>query len=98
MGAWFIPKQSERINYYKNDIGFYDKEIPKLFAEFTELSGEFSERLGILEKNISDTDLFQEYMNLKSMSQRLSVLWQMLETKQKRRNEMEGILRNMEKK
>ena len=94
---WFIPTKEDQRSWYRDELRDNPKEVNRLLAEFQELSKEYNHRLGDFESELATTDLYEKYLDVKVLAQKVNFIWNRIEYKTKREQDLQEMLRDLNK-
>jgi len=92
---WFIPTKSDQRKWYNEELSDTPREITRILRDFQDVNAQYSRELGDFEEMIAKTELFERYIRIKQLAQEASFLWQRLEYKQKRQEELKDYLKEL---
>lgn len=92
---WFIPTKDDQRRWYTEELSDTPRELGRLLREFQDLSEVYNRQLGDFEANLSKHPLYEQYINLKILAQKVSFLWDRVEYKTKRENELRNLLKEL---
>lgn len=96
MIPWFIPTKDDQRKCYNEELRDTPKEVSRLIAEFSELSRIYNEKLGNFEARLSSNyELYELYLEVKNLAQKVNFIWNRIEYKQRRENELQEMLRKL---
>lgn len=92
---WFIPTKEDQRKWYTEELRGNPRELSNLLQEFQDMSERYNRMLGDFEANLVKEPYYEIYMDIKSMAQNLSFLWQRIEYKTKREGELKKMLSDL---
>ena len=86
---WFIPTKKDQRGWYTQELFENPKEVGRLIQEFQDISEKYNKKLGDFEARLTkDYDLYNLYLEVKSLAQQTNFTWNRIEYKQERENEL----------
>lgn len=90
---WFIPTKDDQKKWYTEEISQIPKEQAELLSEFQKLSEDYNRSLGNFEAKLAYTELYEEYLKIRSLAQNVNFLWNRIGYKRERYEELKNYLK-----
>ena len=96
MVPWWIPTKEDQRGWYTEELRSTPKDITNLLREFQDLSSKYNRRLEDFEADLTQNyNLYERYLSIKVMEQKLTFLWNRIEYKTIRKKELKEYLKDL---
>ena len=93
---WFIPTKKDQRKWYTQELFENPKEVARLTREFQEISERYNKKLGDFESALAGNyELYDLYLEVKSLAQQTNFTWNRIEYKQERETELRKRMHNL---